>query len=72
MKNEDLIKGLMGNGKPTKYFVVKMYVEFTQHFTRLNGKVGFHDKFCWGVIIGIGVTIFLGIITILLNYLGVI
>jgi hypothetical protein len=62
----------MNNGKPTKYFVVKMYVEFTQHFTKLNGKVGFHDKFVWGVLISIGVTIFLGIISIILNYLGVI
>ena len=45
MSNDDLIKELMNNGKPTKYFVVKMYVEFTQHFTKLNGKVGFHDWF---------------------------
>ncbi len=59
MSNDDLIKELMNNGKPTKYFVVKMYVEFTQHFTKLNGKVSFHDKFIW-IFIGILITGLIG------------
>ncbi|MBA7479136.1 hypothetical protein ES707_14567 [subsurface metagenome] len=59
MSNDDLIKELMNNGKPTKYFVVRMYVEFTQHFTKLNGKVGFHDKFIW-IFIGILITGLIG------------
>jgi len=75
MRNDDLIKELMNNGHPTKWFVVKMYVEFTQHFTRLNGKVKFHDKVIWGVIITAAVGTFLaivgGAITAVLRYLGV-
>ncbi len=75
VNNDDLIAQLMNNGKPTKWFVVKMYVEFTNQFTKINSKVKFHDKVVWGVIITAAVGTFLaivgGAITAVLRYLGV-
>lgn len=69
MNNDNLIKDLMSNGNSTKYLVAKMYVDFSNQFTRLNGKVKWHDKFIW-TFIGILITAFIGgLIGLIINYL---
>ncbi len=67
--NGDLIKSLMSNGNSTKYLVAKMYIEFKEHFTRVNGKLSFHDKFVWAFI-GILIAGFIGgIIAVIINFI---
>ena len=69
VNNGDLIKNLMTNGNSTKYLVAKMYIEFREHFTRLNGKVSFHDKMWW-TFIGILIAGFIGgIIAVIINFI---
>jgi len=69
MSGDKLIQNIMSNGNSTKFLVAKMYVEFNQHFTKLNGKVNFHDKFIWAFI-GILITAFIGgLIGLIVNYI---
>ena len=69
MSGDELIQGLMSNGHTTKYLVAKMYVDFTNHFTRINGKIRFHDKFVWAFI-GILISGFTGgLIALIINHI---
>jgi len=70
MNNDGLIKEIMESNHPTRYLIARMYVEFSEHFLILNGKVNFHDKFVW-TFIGILITSFIGgTIALLIQFLN--
>lgn len=66
--NDDLIKEIIESNTPTRHLIARMYVEFSNHFLTLNGKISFHDKFIW-TFIGVLIVSFVGgIIAILFQY----